>query len=178
MDSILCYVAVGILAIIMGLLVALPSLIPPLRRAARRNRRVRMSELAALGLLSLFLTFAAWNFLNAAYDALWIAMGGGDFGAYTRAEDAFTTEIWLRHMALPSPRQPCYTGSAAACQLADDYIQRLNPSSYTWPKYLLSIGMALVAALTTGAGVWRFTRPRQPDQAVLIASSSSPGDGA
>ncbi len=77
MDSILCYVAVGILAIIMGLLVALPSLIPPLRRAARRNRRVRMSELAALGLLSLFLTFAAWNFLNAVYDALWIAMSGG-----------------------------------------------------------------------------------------------------
>jgi hypothetical protein len=178
MDIPICNILSLILAVLLGLLASLPSLLSPLRARARSNPKLRAAQLAGLCLLAIAFTFVIGSYVNAFYDTLWVGMGGADFGAYQRAEGQFTTEMWLRRMAPPTPQQRCYTGHAAACELADDYVARLNAPAYTWPVYGITIGLSVLAAVTTGVMVWRFTRSQDRHQSSLISDRSSSGDGA
>jgi hypothetical protein len=160
-------------------LAGVPSIVTrPLRARARGKSRVRVAQLAVLCLLALSFTFLIGSYVNAFYDTLWVGMGGADFDAYLRAEGPFTTEMWLRRIVPPTSQQRCYTGQAAACELADDYVGRLNTPAYTWRVYGITIGLSVLAAMITGLMVWRFTRSQDRHQSSPISDRSSSGDGA
>jgi hypothetical protein len=155
---------------ILGILLALPVLIPPLRRLSRRSARARRITILVFGLLSLIISFAVWTRSIAeliyAFNRPFLSSNTLEFTEHTEYREnrrAIVNEIWMRRVVPPPWRRSCYTSQETVCHLAD-YVApaaEMDDSSYQ-TGYLHILGVNLISALTTGAFVWLFTRQRRP----------------
>ncbi len=154
---------------VIGVLVALPTLIPPVRRLGRRSATARVTEIFTFGLLSLVLSFGLWTRLTAevtyAFGAPVVLdpeiRGGTRPPEYRENESAIINEIWVRQMIPPPWQRPCYTKQAIVCDLADDVVAAAasdeNGGQWNW-RFM---GLGALSALTSTALVGLFTRQRQ-----------------
>ncbi len=151
-------------AAIFGLLTALPVLLPPLRRRARRSGRARKMAILVCGLLALALAFTAWNYLKAVYAFVWIAMGGGSTEDI-QDNEPFMREMWLRESVPPFTRPVCYTQDVRGCRVADYFVEHANyTSDWAWFNYVFTLIFSLAAGLCGALWARLFTRPA-PDGA-------------
>jgi hypothetical protein len=154
---------------ILGILVALPVLIPPLRRLGRRSARARRVTILAFGLLSLMMGFALWTRSIAeliyAFNRPFVlsnTLESPEPTEYRENRRAIVNEIWMRRVVPPPWRRSCYTSQETVCHLADYVAPAAEMDTSSWAGYLHILGVNLISALTSGAFVWLFTRQRRP----------------
>jgi hypothetical protein len=160
-------IAIGLL--ILGALVSLLALLPPIRRWCRRNRPARAVTLCALCLASFAPSFLLWTRLAAEVSVLYSALVTVD--TFDRPPVVVATgpdagqplvirELWHRRLVLPSLRRACYARDEAICRQADAIAANV-PGMWSGRAYLEEVGMALVPALSAGVLGWLWTRTRQ-----------------
>ena len=151
----------GILALaLIGALVSLPVLIPPIRKLGQQSTTARVAEIVIIGLVSLAISFGLYTWLNAQVTYIFSTVG---IPPWSQVEDplapAIVKELWIRRLVPPPLQQPCYTTDMAVCQRAD---WAPGDTAYAnWGAYLVNIGICLVSSLTGGFLAWSFTRHRQ-----------------
>ncbi len=152
--------------VLIGALVSLGVLLPPLRKLGQRSTMTRMAEVFIIALLSLAISFGLWTRLGAEVVYIFGTIGPAP---WQEVEDpnrsAIVNELWVRRMMLPPLQRSCYSREAIVCQRADQVAGWSNSDSEVtnrgWGSYLLDIGICLVAPLTGGFRVWSFTRRQQ-----------------
>jgi hypothetical protein len=159
LNTLLTYLIILGIAALVGLIIALPVLLPPLRRRGRQRDSARKTEILVCGLVAFVLTFGGWNYAKAMYAVLWIGLGGGYTSDLTD-NDAFPREIWLRESIPPFTQQVCFTQDAQGCRVADYYVEHSGYTpAWAWFNYALTLVYSLAAGGYSGLLVRRFTRP-------------------
>lgn len=172
LSEVLLLILAAIAVVIFGVVLALPMLIPALRRLGQHSVMARRIEICIVGLMSfaISLTFLTWllaevEFMfgkNVVYDQLWRF----PFGAVEQGQKApIVRELWVRALIPPPLRQLCYTG-ITACELINDFF-RMAPYFGGWSWYLQTVGLAFLSASTSSLLAWLLTR-RPPHQPVQI----------
>ena len=156
LQMILLVLALGLI----GALVSLVVLIPPIRKLARRDATARQAVVLVVGLLSLVVAFGLYTRLGA---ELYYIFGTIGEPPWQRTEDpdkpAIVREVWMRMLVPPPLLRPCYAGEAVVCEKAD----WIGPivGDRGWGAYLGSVGICLISALAGGFLAWLFaTRPK------------------
>lgn len=157
-------VIVGFLALaLIGALVSLVVLIPPIRKLGRRSSAARTAEVVIVGVVSLAVSFGLFTRLGAEVAYIFSTIGPP---AWEEVEDALkpaiVEELWMRALMPPPLVQPCYTTDTAVCQRAD-WATLGGEVSGDWGVYLMSVGVCLVSLVTGGSLASVFTRHRRPD---------------
>ena len=163
----LIVVVLGLL--LLGALISLPALLPPVRSLCRRSTGARIAVICILGFVSLAVGFGLWTRLHA--EAAYI------FGTFVMvdtfdADDIPTAtwppetqenrpfvvrELWTRLLVPPAVRRPCYAREAWVCELADDVLPATS-DRWSGRSYLRDVGIACVPALVSAMIVGFFTR--------------------
>ena len=162
-----------LILILIGALVSLVALVPPIRRWCRRSVAARITTICTLGLVSFVISFGGYTRLYAeAIYAVGTIVHVDTFDPnikptvtpietyYQRSRPVVVNEVWIRLLIPPGVRQSCYAEEAWICDLADD-VKFSGWDQRGWGAYLLDVGMACVSVVTSGVLVWRFTRRRQ-----------------
>ena len=158
---------------LVGALLALLALIPPLRRLGRRNGRARAVVIGACALLAFVISFGLGTRLYAGgmvavvtrAEASWrgaVPKGSelqGQLQAWDENRRTILNELWLRQMAPPTSGFPCYTGQLAVCELMGE-LGVFGAS--IWGTYALFIGLSVVSAVVGGVLAWLFLRHSRP----------------
>jgi hypothetical protein len=157
-------VIVGFLCLaLIGALVSLAVLIPPIRKLGRRSTVARAAEVVIVGVVSFAVSFGLLTRLGAEVAYIFSTIGPP---AWEEVEDALkpaiVEELWIRGLMPPPLMQPCYTTDAAVCQRAD-WATLGGEVSGGWGAYLMSVGVCLVSFVTGGFLARVFTRQRRPD---------------
>ncbi len=157
-------VAIGILALaLIGALVSLVVLIPPIRKLGRRSRIARAAEVVVIGVVSFAISFGLFTRLGAEVAYIFsmiVPLTGQEIDDPLRP--AIVEELWMRALVPPPWQQPCYTSDTLVCQKAD-WTMPGSETTGDWGAYLISIGLCLVSSLAGGALAHLFTRKRQRD---------------
>lgn len=168
-EVLLQLIVVIVVLILIGALVSLPALLPPLRKLCRRSPAARIATICMLGLAALVVTFGLYTRLEAEVFYIFgarfvIDTFDPEIGAipaelpeYQANKPLVIRELWLHLLSPPPLRQPCYT-----TEMVCDLVRGLTPdpsTTWSWPAYFLRIGISLVPALTSAVLVWIFTRP-------------------
>ena len=151
-----------------GIVFALPVLLPPVRRWLRRGMGRRVTAVIIWSLTILSLTFIAFAWLAAQLQTFFLcnpytdfanpgcsADDAAKFGFVTpeEMETAITQELFRRAITPPPFRQDCYRDDPAFCEfvqpLASDDGDLLGGILVFWP------------AIVTGMLVWLWTRPKR-----------------
>jgi hypothetical protein len=154
-------IIVGILILaLIGALVSLPVLIPPIRKLGQRSTTARVVEIIIIGLVSLVISFGLLTWLNAQVTYIFSTVGTPPWSQVENPlAPAIVKELWIRRLMPPPLQQPCYTTDMAVCQRAD---WAPGDTAYAnWGAYLMSIGICLVSSLTGGTLAWFLTRQKQ-----------------
>lgn len=157
---ILVFVGIGIIG-------ALPTLLPPLRRRAYESKTFRLWLGLGLALMPVLITFVLMArsdaVLNIAFSTL------RDF----EPRAALENELTLRHLFPPPFKHNCFSSDAAACALADEYVMGRQFSlisdacgwqacedkpRISWQSYLGGWLIALLPGAVTFFMVRRLTR--------------------
>lgn len=173
-DALGCLMLILVPVVLIGEPV-LPALIPSVRAAARRSRRVKLVVVALLAGVSGLLTYAFVAMsANTMTVILTPLLSYEDSPPYVMDEPAkehlrrlsgvASTELWLRTMF---PFGACYTGPET-CSAADELIQITNDQARAGASLnapfntVVSALAALLAVALSSTLVWRLTRPRTP----------------
>jgi len=162
-------IAIVIGLLILGALVSLLALFPPIRRWCRGNPTARIAALCVLGLASFAISFVLRTRLAAEVSILYSTLIAVDTfdrpPAVVPAEpDAnrplVIRELWHRRLVPPSLRRACYAQEETICQLADTITANV-PDMWGRRAYLEEVGTALISVLSTGVLAWFWTRARR-----------------
>jgi hypothetical protein len=166
----LIVVAIGL--VLLGALISLPALLPPVRRLCRRSTGARIAVICILGFVSLAIGFGLWTRLHAeaAYVfGTFVMVDTFDPGRVPTATWPLETqvnrpfvvrELWTRLLVPPVVRHPCYAREAWVCDLADDVLPATS-DRWSGRSYLQDMAVACVPALTSALLVGFFTRKRR-----------------
>jgi len=162
-----------LILILIGALVSLVALVPPIRRWCRRSVAARIAAICTLGLVSFVISFGGHTRLGAEVIYLFGTMVHVDTfdpnikptvtpieTYYQMSRPVVVNELWIRSLIPPGVRRSCYAEEAWICDLADDVIPA-GVDQRGWGAYLLDVGIACVSVVASGVLVWRFTRRRQ-----------------
>ncbi len=167
-------VAVAVVAsALIGALLSLLALLPPLRRLGRRSVRAKAGIIDACALLALAVTFGLGTRLFAGAmvavvtraEANWRdrVPEGSDLERQIQGWDenrrVILNELWLRQMAPPARGSRCYTRQLAVCELMGE-LGVFGTS--TWGTYALFVGLSVMSALVGGVLAWLFLRRSPP----------------
>ena len=158
---------------LIGVLLSLLALLPPLRRLGRRSVRAKAVVIDACALLALAVTFGLGTRLFAGAmvavvtqaEASWRdrVPKGSELERQLQGWDenrrVILNELWLRQMAPPARGSPCYTRQLAVCELMGE-LGVFGTS--TWGTYALFVGLGVVSALVGGVLAWLFLRHNPP----------------
>ncbi len=171
--------AVGALA---GILLALITLIPAIRKRLPSDFAGRVVTILTFMMIATALVFSVLRWLEVKYE-YWGGfipyMGLGpdpDYAAspwgartfYTKYEHnrrAIERETWVRAMVLPILRWKCYTIDKDTCEFVDLFPKIKGLMS--WNSYLLVLAIALGCSLPGGALARHFTRRKHPADVVV-----------
>ena len=160
-------IVIGLL--ILGALVSLLALLPPIRRWCRRNPAARIAVLFVLGLASFSISFVLWTRFAVEVSAIYSTLMAIDTfdrpPATGPAEpDAdrplVIRELWQRRLVPPSLRRACYARDEKICRPADTVAANV-PDMWNGRAYLEEVGTALIPVLSTGLLAWLWTRARR-----------------
>ena len=153
--------------ILIGTLVALPILIPSLRKICQRNRQARIVTCLTFGVISFLIVFISYTRLGSEVRFIFASIRRCEFvlpsqcdtmdPEYRANRSAIVAEIWARQFTPPPFRPPCYATNTRICELAEKALD-LGAVDRSWEEYLLGVGLSLISALTTGTLVWNLTR--------------------
>jgi hypothetical protein len=169
MSAVLSYAAIVIGLLILGALVSLLALLPPIRRWCWRNPAARIVTLCALALASFGISFMLWTRLAAEVSSIYstlVAIDTFDRPPSTGPTQPDTSrpfvirELWLRQLVPPSLRRTCYAQEGAICHLADTIMANV-PDMWGRRAYLEEIGTALISMISASALAWLWTRARR-----------------
>jgi hypothetical protein len=156
-------------ALVIGTPLALPILIPSLRKVCQRNRQARIAACLTFGVISFLIVFVPFTRLGSEVRFIFASMRRCDFvlpsqcdtmdPEYRANRSAIVAEIWARQFTPPPFRPPCYVANTRICELAAKALG-LSAVDRSWEEYLLGVGLSLISALTTGTLVWNFTRQK------------------
>lgn len=162
-----------VVLILIGALVSLVALVPPIRRWCRRSVAARIATICTLGLMSFVISFGVYTWLYAeAIYAIGTIVRVDTFDPnikptvtpietyYQGSRPVVVNEVWIRLLIPPGVRRACYAEEAWICDLADD-VKFSGWDERGWGAYLLDVGIACVSVVASGVLVWRFTRRRQ-----------------
>ena len=160
--------------VLIGVLVSLMTLAPPIRRRCQRNLAARIATTCILGLVSFVVSFGLATRLFAEAAFVFGTMAHVDtFDAEKPApmmiwppeaeanKPQLVRELWTRLLVPPVMRRSCYAREAWICDLADD----VTPAAWVewgWGSYMRVVGMGSVSVVTSSVLVWFFTRRRWP----------------
>ncbi len=169
--------AVGLLP---GILLALITLIPAIRKRARSDLAGRVATLLAVMMLSvggMFLVikwlevqvhyaFAFLSFMDLGPHPYYLSYGELEkFDTkYETKREAVDLETWIRAMVPPLLRWQCYTIEKDVCEFVDRFPHNrelINPS-----RYLQGVALALGFSLPGGALAWHLTHKKRSHEMV------------
>ena len=167
----LLILAAFLVAALIGVLLSLLFLIPPLRRLGQRATAVRRLLAASLGLLALLIVFgsaarvfaeAVGVVISGTVDSYRPAIVRGSpqeqlVQKWDQNRAAVVNELWLRQMMPPRQAWACYTRRFEVCILMADEFGLWGSS--TWWSWLVMLGLGVVSGLVCGALAARFMRP-------------------
>ena len=165
-----------IIAIVMlgliGALVSLVTLAPPIRRQCQRNRAARIAATCILGLVSFVSIFGLVTRLEAEAACVFGTTVHVDTFDPEKAAPTMTwppeakankpqvvRELWTRLLVPPAMKQTCYAREGWICDLADD-VTPAGWAEWGWGSYLQAVGMASVSVVMSSVLVWFLTRRR------------------
>lgn len=158
--------------ILIGALVSLVALAPPIRRWCQRSVAARIATICTLGLVSFVISFGLFTRLGAeaayVFGTLVIVdtFDPNNTPTVTRPADyqmnrsVVINELWIRLLIPPGVRRSCYAGEAWICDLVDGVIPA-GSDQWCWGAYLRDVGIGCVSVVASGVLVWSFTRRRQ-----------------
>jgi hypothetical protein len=162
-----------LILILIGALVSLVALVPPIRRGCQRSVAARIATICILGVVSFLISFGLLTRLGAEVTYLFDTMVHVDtFDAnikptltpeqayYQRSRPVVVNELWIRSLIPPGVRRSCYAGEAWICDLADKVVPA-GSDGRGWRTYLLNVGIACLSVVAGSVLVWRFTSRRQ-----------------
>ena len=165
-----------LILILIGALVSLVALVPPIQRWCRRSVAARIATVCTLGLVSFVISFGLFTRLGAEVTYLFGTMVHVDtFDAnikptvtpleayYQMSRPVVVNELWVRSLIPPGVGRSCYAGEAWICDLADD-VTPAGLDQRGWGAYLLNVGIACISVVASSVLVWRFTRRRQSSE--------------
>ena len=162
------FIFVLIVLALIGALVSLLALLPPVRKVALRSLAARIAAILILGLLSLVLAFGLLTRLMAeAVYAFGTVVIVDTFNSQTSTvvwpydinKPAIVNELWIRLLVPPPFRQACYTNEATMCALVNDILPATS-ADWSWKGYLVNYAAGFVSVVTSTGLVWLFTRQR------------------
>jgi len=181
LDSPLLVIAIAFVAsVLIGVLLSLLTLLPPVRRLGRSGVGVKAAVIGACALLALAVTFGLGTRLFAGAMVAYVTEAEtrwrdqvpeeSDLDRQLQAWDensmVILNELWLRQMAPPASGTPCYTRNLAVCELMGE-LGVFGTS--TWASYALFLGLSAAAALVAAVLAWLFLqRPSRRDSGVFV----------
>ncbi len=159
-----------------GIVFAIPSLVPVLRRRAKQSPAWRRGVRYGLSVTSLITMFLLTTWLYASIDVVFYSVFGWQQpepryvctppdggacplgGVALENEDAVRRELWVWHL-LPPFIEGCFLRDADACAIADQIAE--GNSGDRWVRYGFSWLSALSSALMT---FWLVGRATLPDR--------------
>ncbi len=170
MSAILPYIVIAIGLLILGGLVSLPVLLPPIRRWCRRSLAARVAAVCILGLVSFAISFALWTRLAAEVSYIYSTIvivdrfDGGPPATGPAEPDSnkplVVHELWRRRLVPPPLRRACYAREETICTLADTITANVQ-GLWSGRAYLEEVGTGLTSVLSTSGLVWIWTRTRR-----------------
>ena len=164
------------LALLVGAVIGLPALFPPLRSAARSHPGFRKGLVIVAGLAAFAVGYAGWAFAysNINYNLaieVYIAADCRQERCVRHvreiydSRDAIGVELWQRTLVPPPLRSACYSADANLCALADEtywgaYTSHVTPGR-TWGEYLSVLLFSLLPVVAAVVVVTRLTIPRK-----------------
>lgn len=148
--------------IVFCLLLALPSLFPPIRKFAQKSKKGHTKILLVVGVLSLGIIFLAITYLVASSGFLYRMLNFQSPIDNPPTENQLTMELWVRHILPPPFSDNCYVYKNA-CDFIDYYYNNSiisgSPEKISfWNSYLIIIGVSLIGGFTSAFFAWIFTR--------------------
>ncbi len=174
---------IGVLAVglLPGILLALITLIPAIRKRARSDLAGRVVMLLVIMMLSAALVFSVTRWLEAQFcyldlilvpmvpDPDYASLSGREFHTfvimYEEYREVIDRETWIRAMVPPFLRRQCYTTKEYICVFVDQFPKNRVPM--TWNRYLLVLAIALGFSLPGGAFAGYLTRRKRPQEVVI-----------
>ncbi len=176
-------VLVGVLAVgsLPGVLLALTTLIPAIRKRLPSNFAGRVVTILTVMMIAAALVFSVLKWLEVKYDYLYafqIYMGRGpdpDYAAspwdagtfnikYKQNRRAIKRETWARAMVPPILRLKCYTIDKDVCEFVDLFPK--IKALMGWNSYLLVAKITLGCSLPGGALAWHLTHKKRSQEMV------------
>lgn len=172
--------------VIIGILLSLPMLWPPLRRFGRYSRVTRRLSIFVFGMVAFLITYGGltrfqvktvyvFGVESLTYRGHSVIDGGTGPRIYDQDlrtdfeenESAIIHELWLRSLIrwlVPSLDHPgCLTGKPHVCELADKLDNNLPQSDASseagWS--LVFLVLCLISTCATSSCVWLYTRPKR-----------------
>ena len=156
-------------AAILGALVSLLALVPPIRLAGRRDSVMRKALIVLWGLMALVVGFglitrvfgeSAYFVFSSQIDSIRDQLVEGSRGQalvdqWDRERARIVAEFWFRQMMPPQEEPRCLSGRSDVCQLINADLGLIGGP--TWGFGALFIVFGLVSALTSASLVWWFT---------------------
>ena len=164
------FIIVIVALALIGALVSLCVLLPPVRKLCQRNLAARGVAICIVGALSFVIGFGLLTRLNAEVTYLFGTMSIVDtFGPgpaqvvwspQVEANKPYVVrELWARLLIPPGIRRPCYTNAAWVCDAADNVLPAVS-ERWGWQPYLRDVGIGCVPAVTSGLLAWFYTRKK------------------
>ena len=156
------------LGFILGTLLALPTLIPEIRKRAQQRPIFRHRVRIVFALVTLLILFGglAWGLSQfytqiATCNTRTIMTGGGNFSTINCDTSSdlrlLPLELWLRTMLPPSARETCIVGGVTCDAIAEFQVFTGDNSINTWSAYFGLIAAAIIGAVVNWAVISFFT---------------------
>ena len=162
-----CFCSV-LAASILGALISLLALLPPIRAAGRRSPVVRKTLIVLCALIALVVGFglvtrtlaeAAYVVFSSQIDSIRDQLVEGSreqalVDRWDRERAGIVAEFWFRQVMPPQESPRCLSGRFDVCRLINDDLGLIGGP--TWGFYALFIAFGLLSALATASFVWWF----------------------
>jgi len=159
--TLLGIIAMLLVLALMGGLVSLIALLPPIRRSGRRSKLARIAVVSAIAVITFAISFGLFTRLGAEVTYIFGTIGAPP---WAEAEDplrpAIVHELWLRSALPPFSQRACYTTDARVCERAD---QAEPEGLRDWEAYWTGLALCSVSSMAGGALAYLFTRRKGPD---------------
>jgi hypothetical protein len=140
-------------------MVALPVLLPPFQKLARRSAKGRAGVILIFGLLAFLVSLGPITAMGAAGH---YAVGEQRLVATVGSADVrenrtpVIVELGLRRLVPPSLRAGCYASRETVCRQAD-VVVLMSQEAWGWDTYWTVLGVAVFSALISAALAWVLT---------------------
>lgn len=140
--------------VVIGMIFAIPILLPPIRRRAKANPRTRISVIAFFSLSVWIISFIVSGYMGGKITSIFQTITGNPTPVVLDLMDEFGLEIGFRYMMPPPLRNNCFTSIPEICQAADIFLAQ----EITWLGYLGRWLIMSITGITTGVIGWLLTR--------------------